>query len=137
MEAKLPDKASGKRKVDSHEPTNLQVRAALDAHYDQYPIGREMIAGEVAVQKAKAASLGAPPKQKEAMPPPAPKITPPMQKKEQEKSEHIKNYYTNTADFRPAKPKPKKRKAADKPAVADEPADKPAKNPKTLLDFWK
>lgn len=88
-------KAEGKRKATSAEPTepsNLQVRAALDAHYTQYPIGREMIASEIAIQQSKAMELTPP---RPSMPPPPPKITPPMEDREREKRVHVHNYYAN------------------------------------------
>mgnify|MGYP006081168599 CR=1 FL=1 len=83
--------SEGKRKaVDAHEPPNLQVRAALDAHYNQYPIGRELIALEMAAQTAKDTELTP---LRPSMPAPPPKTTPPMQDLERDKRTYIQNYY--------------------------------------------
>jgi len=87
------DKALGKRKAtlpNPNAPSHLQVRAALDAHYTQYPIGRELVASEIAVQQSKRMELATPPRP--AMAPP-PKATLAIGDAEREKRAHIGNYY--------------------------------------------
>ena len=83
-------KALGKRPVTSREPSNLQVRAALDTHYALEPIGARMLQAEEDVARARAAENRAP---VVAMAPPPPRIPDGAIEREQQRRREIGNYY--------------------------------------------
>ena len=84
------EKALGKRPVTSREPPNLQVRAALDAHYQDGRIGREMLAAENAVAQVRSRQGAGTPA---AMPPPPPRIPQGSADREQQRRREIGHYY--------------------------------------------